>query len=327
MCAEPTAHYRMGVMDHFDTTSQSDTHLCVRASTPDWFDWALAQTCTSHRVDVLGCAIHYLRWHAPDGQQPARGILFVHGGGAHANWWRFIAPFFAARYRVAALDLSGMGDSGTREEYSAGLRAEEIRTVLSDADLGELPFVVGHSFGGYMTMRFGAEYGDQVGGAVIADTPVRRPGDPPPGRSKRVFNYTRSYPTFEEAVARFKLLPEQTCENDFLVEFIARHSLKQTQDGWQWKFDPQAMSARRWDEPFNEHLQNMRCRTALVHGQYSALVDAERAAYMSSLMGARAPVIEIPRAQHHLMLDQPLAFVSALATLIECWIRAEPADP
>jgi pimeloyl-ACP methyl ester carboxylesterase len=46
---------------------------------------------------------------------------------------------------------------------------------------------------------------------------------------------------------------------------------------------------------------------------------------MSQLMGPLAPIVEVPEAQHHVMLDQPLAFVAALRMLLESWIRAEAA--
>ncbi len=36
---------------------------------------------------------------------------------------------------------------------------------------------------------------------------------------------------------------------------------------------------------------------------------------MFNLLGRSAPVIEIPQARHHVMLDQPLAFVAALRAL------------
>ena len=101
---------------------------------PDWFNWALAHPLTSNFVEVEGCPIHYLRWPGPADRQK-RGLLFVHGGGAHANWWRFIAPFFTQDFTVAALDLSGMGDSGQRKEYSAAQRANEMRAVIEAAGL------------------------------------------------------------------------------------------------------------------------------------------------------------------------------------------------
>ncbi|MGR8920466.1 MAG: alpha/beta fold hydrolase [Gammaproteobacteria bacterium] len=293
-------------------------HLAVSAASPAWFDAALAHPFGSRFVVVDGCPIHYLLF---DADAPRRGLLLVHGGGAHASWWRFIAPLLTRDYRVAALDLSGMGDSGHRDEYSAAQRAAEMRAVIQDAGLGPAPFVVGHSFGGYMTMRFGADYGEEIGGAVIVDSPIRRPDDPEGNTPRRALSFARHYPDFDTALARFRLMPPQPCANDYLVEFIARHSLVQTESGWTWKFDVRAMGSRRWGEPFHEHLRKLRCRAALLFGEKSALVSRDTADYMAELMGPEAPVVEIPEAHHHVMLDQPLAFVAALRTLLDGWCR------
>jgi hypothetical protein len=40
---------------------------------------------------------------------------------------------------------------------------------------------------------------------------------------------------------------------------------------------------------------------------------------MFNLLGRAAPVVEIPQAKHHVMLDQPIAFVSALRALLADW--------
>jgi pimeloyl-ACP methyl ester carboxylesterase len=47
------------------------------------------------------------------------------------------------------------------------------------------------------------------------------------------------------------------------------------------------------------------------------------ASYTHSLMGPGAPLVVIPAAHHHLILDQPLAFVAALRTQLESWERRE----
>ena len=164
-------------MSSLTTPDWNAAQLRVDATMPDWFTWAIESPLTSRFVNVEGCPIHYLLWRGEDEDADQRGLLLVHGGGAHANWWRFIGPFFTRYFRVAALDLSGMGDSGQREGYNAEIRAAEIRAVLDNAGLGRKPFVVGHSFGGYMTMRFGANFGEEIGGAVIVDSPIRRPPD------------------------------------------------------------------------------------------------------------------------------------------------------
>jgi len=301
--------------------------LTIRAPTPDWFRWAISRPRQSQFVTVAGCRIHYLVWARESPQPSERGLLFVHGGGAHCHWWSYIAPYFTRDFRVAAIDLSGMGDSGWRAHYSSELRAEEIRAVMAAAQLGERSFVIGHSFGGFMTMKVASQYGDALGGAVIVDSPIpspeeeaRHPLTRPPMGNRRV------YETFDAALARFRLMPEQLCNNPFIVEFIGRHSLRAAENGWVWKFDSEAMGSRRFGEPVREYLQAVGCRAALIFGEQSALVSRETASYMSSLMGPRAPVVEVPEARHHVMLDQPLAFVAALRMLLESWMRNESVE-
>jgi pimeloyl-ACP methyl ester carboxylesterase len=147
--------------------------LTIRAPAPDWFRWAISQPGQSRFVTVAGCRIHYLVWARAPVRPGERGLLFVHGGGAHSHWWSYIAPYFTRDFRVAAIDLSGMGDSGWRAHYNSELRAEEICAVIAAAQLGERPFVIGHSFGGFMTMKVASQHGDTLGGAVIVDSPIR----------------------------------------------------------------------------------------------------------------------------------------------------------
>jgi pimeloyl-ACP methyl ester carboxylesterase len=255
------------------------------------------------------------------------GLLFVHGGGAHANWWRFIAPFFSHDRPVAAMDLSGMGDSGRRQKYSSARRANEMRAVIADAGLAAngRPFVVGHSFGGYMTMKFGREYGREIAGAIVVDSPIRPPDLEAARKRRRFSGKKRPYPDFEEAVGRFRLIPPQDCANDFIVEHIARTSLMPLEGGWSWKFDEEALGADRFDEPFAEHFANMACRRAFIHGADSALITPDILAHMLELLGPATPVIEIPGAQHHVMLDQPLAFVAAVRAVLAGWEAADNA--
>jgi len=252
--------------------------LTIRAPAPDWFRWAISRPRQSQFVTVADSPIHYLVWAREPAKPGERGLLFVHGGGAHSHWWSYIAPYFTRDFRVAAIDLSGMGDSGWRAHYTSGLRAEEIRAVMAAAQLGERPFVIGHSFGGFMTMKVASQYGDRLGGAVIVDSPIRPPEEEarhpltrPPMGNKRV------YETFDAALARFRLMPEQPCDNPFIVEFIGRHSLRRAENGWVWKFDSEAMGSRRFGEPVREYLQAVDCRAALIFGEKSALVSGETA--------------------------------------------------
>src|ERR1700759_4944792 len=63
---------------------------------PGWFDKALADAPERRKVRVLGTDIELLTW----GEVGRPGLILVHGNSAHADWWSFIAPFLADRYRV-----------------------------------------------------------------------------------------------------------------------------------------------------------------------------------------------------------------------------------
>ena len=55
---------------------------------------------------------------------------------------------------------------------------------------------------------------------------------------------------------------------------------------------------------------------ALLFGEKSALVSRQTARYMSSLMGPLAPIVEVPEAQHHVMLDH---YRGRRLRLDRCW--------
>jgi pimeloyl-ACP methyl ester carboxylesterase len=289
---------------------------------PAWFEQAVAVPAESAYVEAAGARIHYLRW----GDRSRPGLLLVHGNGAHAYWWSYIAPFLAREYNVAALDMSGMGDSDKRPQYKMDYYVEEQLAVMRHAgmfDNAEPPVIVAHSFGGFATILTGALYGDRLAGTVIVDSPVNPPerrDHGPPHREPRPHNV---YPTLGEALARFRLAPEQPCENDYVVDFIARKSLKQVDGGWTWKFDP-AIWTRFSIGDTAERLRSTKCRIAIMRGEMSVLMPPEVGAYMFSLLGHAAPVIEIPQARHHVMLDQPLAFVAALRALLADWNHSVP---
>ncbi len=287
---------------------------------PDWFYRALATPYDDRFVEVDCVPIHFLEWGDP--AQP--GLVLVHGGAAHAHWWTFLAPMFAEDWHVVALDLSGHGDSGRRDRYSHEAWADEVMAVADAAKFPGPPVLVGHSLGGLVTIQTASDHGDRLLGAVIVDTPVLRP-DPESeeGARGRAFRRPGTYPDLETALSHFRLIPPQPCAHDFIIDHVARHSLTETKDGWTWKFDSNLFAHTLVS--LRDQLASVRCRVALFRGEYSVTVPPDTAAYMYELMGKSAPVVTIPEAHHHLILDQPLAFVAALRTLLADWAHSVPS--
>jgi len=292
---------------------------------PEWFRRALAQTPGHGEVKVEGARIHYLHW-GPAGR---RGIVFVHGGAAHAHWWSFIAPLFVPEYRVAALDMSGHGDSDRRDAYPRDVWAREVVAVAKDMGCVGPPVVVGHSMGGFVTITAAAEFGDQLAGAVILDSPVRRP-DPEEeeGARGKAFRNPKIYPDVETALRHFRTVPDQPSSLPYVIDHVARQSLVRVTHpetgapSFTWKFDP-AVWRRVTPRATHEVLADVRCRVALFRAEHG-LVTPDIGEYMYELLSHSAPVIEIPEAHHHIMLDQPLLLVTGLRTLLADWDHSVP---
>ena len=296
---------------------------------PEWFDWALAQASEEGEVEVRGAKIRYSAW----GEVGRRGLLFVHGGRAHRNWWRPFAPFFTGKFRVAALDLSGMGDSDWRARYSLDLVIDELFAVIEAAELskGGRPLVVGHSFGGWVTLAAVEKRGEGLSGAIVIDSPLGLP-DPdegytvikarPDDEGKKARS-NRVYPTIEEPVSRFRFLPNQPCEELYLVDYIARAGLTKAPmegggAGWTWKFDPS--QGRNFDIHFDRDLLvAARCPLAFIYGEKSMFAAGEGFAHLRARVKGRSPFIVMPAVHHHLMMEEPIAFVSTLRALFSCW--------
>jgi pimeloyl-ACP methyl ester carboxylesterase len=286
---------------------------------PPWFARAVSVPHADGVVEVDGCPVHYLSWGAPG----RRGLVFLHGGGANAHWWTPIAATFAARFRVAAIDLSGHGDSGHRESYHPEQWADEVIAVAADAGFAGLPVVVGHSMGGFITIVTAARHSDRLAGVIVCDSPVAEAD--PEISAHDAFGRPRTYPDIDAAVGRFRTVPPQEHYLDYVVAFVARHSLKEVEGGWQWKFD------RRIFEQFGRgvrglavpYLSQVDCRLALLRSEHG-LVTPEIGAFMYEKLGRVTPVIELPEAGHHAMLDQPLILLTALRTLLADWDHSEP---
>jgi pimeloyl-ACP methyl ester carboxylesterase len=283
---------------------------------PDWFTWAIGERPERRYFPVHGAQIELLTWGSCKGP----GLLFLHGGTAHADWWSPIAPFFAAEFRCSAISWSGMGGSEHRDRYSIELLAEECLTAIDAAGLGGAetpPILIAHSFGGYPALHAGA-LDSRIGGIVLVDTalipraPEARAPSPIGGRPHTLF------PTLEEALCRFRLVPPHHTDLRYVIDFIARRSLREDQGFWSWKFDPMFFSKIDRIEVASS-VAGIRCPVAYLRGDVSSLARTEDLPRLRHALPPNSTIISIPDAGHHIMIDQPLALIAAIRALLSNW--------
>jgi pimeloyl-ACP methyl ester carboxylesterase len=280
---------------------------------PDWFWKAVETPSAEHKVEVDECDVAYRTWGDVSDSRPP--LLFIHGMNAHSHWWDFIAPHFIADYRVAAMDLTGMGDSDFRYQYDAETYALEITGVLDALEFGADTTVVAHSFGGYMSVKAANLFPERFKSLVLVDSGIRHPDDPPPDRPS-MGGRAKVYPDRETALGRFRLQPPQPCENTYILEYIARQSLLRVDGGWAWKFDEDWPTSMRGAERRPEEYRDLKPTVGVIYGERSELFSRRTLDYMRELIPQQFPAVAIPNAQHHVFLDQPLEFVGALREML-----------
>ncbi|OMB81450.1 alpha/beta hydrolase [Mycolicibacterium conceptionense] len=289
------------------------------ADAPAWFTSALEQTPEHSTIDVDGCPIHVRSWGDPD--KPP--LVFVHGGGAHSGWWDHIAPFFARTHRVVAPDLSGHGDSGNRTEYALSIWAREVLAAAAASGSSARPTIIGHSMGGWVGASAATHYGEQIDSILVIDSPLRDRA-PEEVRLRNRRRDTAGYPTEEEILARFRAVPKQEVTLPYIGHHIAVQSVRKTDDGWVWKFDPDIFGGQLMDEtPDDEEiLENafarIPCRIGYLHCEHG-VVPPRMAEQIRSILQLRGPFVDLAEAGHHPMLDQPLPLVATIRTLLEFW--------
>ena len=296
-------------------TSTVDTDS---AAPPAWFTAALAAPVARRTTMVEGIPIAYRAW----GEPTSRGIVLVHGGAAHSRWWDHIGPLLVDGRRVVAIDLSGHGDSGRRTSYSLDGWAREVLAVAADAGLTAPPTVIGHSMGGHVTLRVASLFGSRIEGAVVIDSPLRdKAPEEHAAQEHRAFGSLRVYPSREAILARFRPVPDQPVLG-YIADHVAATSIRQVDAGWTWKWDPRIFGREAPQAP----LTRLDCRVALFRAEHG-MMSAAMTDVMYDGLGRVAPVVEIPAAGHHVMLDQPIALVTAIRTLLSDWDHSLPGMP
>ncbi len=113
------------------------------------------------------------------GDPAAPVLVLLHGLGEGSASWDEVAPRFAERFRVVALDLRGHGASGWPRDYSSELMRDDVVGVLDALGLGEV-VLVGHSMGGVIAHLVTQARPDRVAALVLEDAPPPFPRTPRP---------------------------------------------------------------------------------------------------------------------------------------------------
>jgi len=120
---------------------------------------------TGRFIEVDGARLHYL----DRGTGPA--VVLVHGLGGNLRNFYGLVDKLAASCRVVAVDRPGSGYSTMVSGEHPTLRAQATIIVRFIRKLGlDRPLLVGHSFGGALSLALALDYPDSVSALVLIST-------------------------------------------------------------------------------------------------------------------------------------------------------------
>lgn len=240
------------------------------------------------------------------GGDPASTLVLLHGGGGNAHWWDHLAPQLAEQRRVVALDFRGHGDSDYPDDLERGAFDRDLEGLLEHLGVSD-PALFGHSMGAHVAVRFAAAHPSTR--ALIA-LEISRGATRRDRRFARLaLAARRTYRSRDEALRRYRFLPDAPGASEGLRLHIAKHSVRQEADGrFGFKFD-----ARWFGLPASPpvDLATVACPTLIVRGSRSTLLPAEGAASLAEKI-PDTRVIEIEGGGHNVHLERPAEVLQAV---------------
>jgi pimeloyl-ACP methyl ester carboxylesterase len=274
---------------------------------------------THRNFETEGLKLHYLDW---GGDADKHTFVLLHGGAAHAHWWDGVAPLLTPYGRVLALDFRGHGRSQWAKSgvYGPPAYVNDVRGLIEH--LGTRVILVGHSMGGAVAQWSAVTYPELLEALIIVDAPH----GPPPLFRRLMWRWRRKSQggkrpelrSSDDIIRRFRLQPPQTYLTKQEVERLGLLGAEQLPNGtWAFRFDPETRAWRKHGAKMTRpKIKQIKMPTLLLRGDQSGLVSPSSMRRMHRKI--RGSVYqEIPRAFHHVPLDNPGDTAAAIIEFVE----------
>jgi pimeloyl-ACP methyl ester carboxylesterase len=269
--------------------------------------------------DYQGLKLHYLDWGGDPNQ---RTFVLLHGGGAHAHWWDYVAPELSTHGHVVALDFRGHGRSSWSRDadYAPPSYIHDVRALIDH--LGAKVVLAGHSMGGAVAQWCAVTFPEKLAALIIVDSPA----GPPPLLRRLQWRWRRrahggkrpELRSADDIIRKFRLSPPGTyLTKDQLEQLALKGALQLSNGHWAFRFDPETRAWRKHKGRMKRpNLKQVKLPTLILRGAESTLVGGGHARRMNRKVKGSV-YKEIPRAFHHVPLDNPEATTAAMIEFVE----------
>jgi esterase len=258
------------------------------------------------------------------GDTPA-SIVLIHGFADARYVWSPFARSLMNRAGVLAMDLRGHGDSdwdldGT---YCVNTFVADVQTILDRLCSNHL-VLVGHSLGAEIAVRLAAGDEQRIRAIVLVEG---GPGTAAAGVNQARARFSSRMRTFVSRGDYQRTLSDWLPMADAdMVSLSARQALRQSDDGYRLKCDPELaqMAPPDADGTLWSLFESLRCPSLLIRAEASAVLSRHAANEMVR-RGAIVRCESVAMAGHAVMMDNPKEFGSILQRFVADLYR-RPCD-
>lgn len=234
-------------------------------------------------------------------------VLFIHGFPFDHTIWQAQAGALSEHFRIITPDLRGHGQSPSPDGvYHMDLLAQDMIALLDSLDIGRAVWV-GHSVGGYSTMAALRLAPERIAGiALVATQPYADPEDRRAGRLAMAERALKEGSTFvAESMLKTIFAPDYDLQSPLARRIfdLMRHTPPPGVAGIQRGM------AQRPDS--TETLRGVHVPAVVIAGAADQLVALNVVRQMAQII-PQAGLVEIARAGHLPMIEQPEATTAAL---------------
>jgi pimeloyl-ACP methyl ester carboxylesterase len=256
-------------------------------------------------VTVDGLRIHYLDWGSPE--KPP--LIMLHGIGRVAHTFDHIAPHFASKYHVMAVDMRGHGDSGW-DPKGAYLVEDYVKDIEGLADQLRLRNIVmwGNSTGGRVAQVFAGLHPDLVAAVISEDVGPERPSQLADNVARQLKQEDATgWASEEELLAQLKTSYPRTSEA--ILRSLSHYGTKKRADGRViWKRDPAIANGFVPTELWR-FVRQIKPPIIYILGGRSTVVPAATQDELKKAL-PQAEIVTVPGAGHYPNEENPAEFLA-----------------
>jgi pimeloyl-ACP methyl ester carboxylesterase len=268
-----------------------------------------------------GVRLHVTDW----GNEAAPLLILLHGGRDHSRSWDRVARALQPHFHVIAPDLRGHGDSEWAKGSSYSL-SDHVYDLTPLVGPGRETIMVGHSFGGMISLAYAGTFPDRVSRLAILDgvflsgrsSPIEERIAKWIGQLNRVSQSTiRRFRDVAEAAERMAAHNKRLSAEQAL--HLARHAVRPNADGsFSWKYDPyQRVEApyRLSHDDYTALWSRISCPVLLLSASESFLPDAGKAGLLKHFKQVEHRIIA--GTGHWLHHDAPEEVLATLRAFLD----------